>query len=164
MLTSPSNIIIYAQENDSGQIVSSVLGEEGKVTVIKSGQPINLSLVEITEAATLPSFRGNGLYQTVSNALLKYLAQRSPPPHLVFGELNLNSPGVLKVAARQKRVPAWQTAEEFGLPNAWFLPQHVTIYQGDQTDNQRPENYRYNNLMIAFLTQKLLLERSRIHF
>ena len=159
MLTASSNIIIYAQKKDSGQIVSSVLAEKGTITIERDGQSINLSLVEITEAATLPSFRGNGLYQTVSDTLLDYLSQLSSPPNLVFGELNLNSPGVLKVAARQNRTPAFYTAEEFGLPHAWFLPQHVTINQGSQTDNQRPENYRYNNLMIAFLNQNSLLKR-----
>lgn len=156
MLRSNNNLIVAAF-NDQEMVVSSAIAEFGEMTFIRNSKPVTLSLVEITEAATLPKFRGIGLYQAVSDRILEHLAENKPP-NLVFGELNLDAPGVIKVAARQGRIPAISTAEEYGLfPRGWFLEQHVVIFQG--TNQQRPENYPYNNLMVAYLPRNLLLER-----
>jgi len=153
---SEENVIQLLQNNNNlivacfydGKIVSSGLAEMGVLTFNK----IPLNIAEITEAATLPAFQGRGLYQAVSDAILQNLATNGTPPNLVFGELNLDAPGVLTVAARQGRIPAFHTAELFNLPHAWVLPQHVTIRNGD---NDLP----YNNLMIAYFNQQLLLEK-----
>ncbi len=157
MLSNQNNLIIAAF-NKEGKVVSSAIAEFGEMTFVRKGQPATLSLVEITEAATLPAYRGMGTYQAVSDGILKYLAEHKKPPNLVFGELNLDAPGVLKVAAKQGRIPAIQTAQEYGLfPRGWFLEQHVVIYQGD--NQERPDNYPYNNLMVAFLPKNLLMEK-----
>lgn len=157
IMLSSTNNLIFAATDPHGLIVSSALAESGTMIFSREDQPISLSLVEITEAATLMDHRGNGLYQHVSDAILYYLAQTELPPHLVFGELNLDAPGVLKVAARQGRIPALTTAQQFKIPHAWCLEQHVEISQGD--NSQRRPDYPYNNLMVAYLPQKLLLKK-----
>ncbi|MFN4212495.1 MAG: hypothetical protein ACK4FL_00850 [Microgenomates group bacterium] len=154
MLTNTRNLIVAAFDSE-GNIISSALAEQGIMNFEREGKEIELSLVEITEAATLPTYRGKGLYQAVSNKILEELANKDPAPHLVFGELNLDAPPVLKVAAQQGRIPAISTAYQYRMPNSWFLEQHVVIYQGD--GSKRLENY--NNLMVAFLPRNLLIQK-----
>jgi hypothetical protein len=146
LLQNNNNLIVACFYD--GKIVSSGLAEMGVLTF----NEIPLNIAEITEAATLPACQGRGLYQAVSDAILQNLATNGIPPNLVFGELNLHASGVLTVAARQGRIPAFQTAEYFDTPHAWVLPQHVTIKNGY---NDLP----YNNLMVAYLNQQLLLEK-----
>ncbi len=159
LLSSPNNILV-AVFNDKGKVVSSGMAEIGQVLFSHPDNLLTFKMAEITEAATLPEYRGNGFYQKVSDEILRVLARMSNPPNLVFGELNLDSPGVLKVAARQGRTCAWQTALNLSLePNQghWFLEQHVPISSG--LGNCRREDYPYNNLMPAWLTQSQLLQR-----
>lgn len=155
MLKNPNNLLFTAR-NDKDEIVCSAIAEQGKMSFFRNNEEVVLSLVEITEAATLPDYRGNGLYQALSDKILEFIAQHKKP-HLIYGELNLDAPAVLKVAAKQGRIPALLTAKQYQLSKSWFLEQHVVIYQ-DQ-DLPRSENYPYNNLMVAFLPQKLLIER-----
>jgi len=115
-MLSNRNSLIFAAFNQEDHVVSSALAESGTMSFIRHNTRSPLSLVEITEAATLPEYRGNGLYQAVSDEILKYLARLTTPPNLVFGELNLDAPGVLKVAARQGRIPLSQ------LPNSLAFP------------------------------------------
>ena len=151
LLLNPANLIVAGLDKNTGIIVSSGLVEFGKIQL--DGLPA-LSIAEITEAATLKAYRGFGLYGKISDQLLKQLAVLDDVPHLVFGESNLDSEAVLKVAARQGRISAINTAIDYSLPDAWFLNQHVRIYQ-----EQRPENYPYNNLMVTFLTRQKLIEK-----
>jgi len=151
LLSNPNNTIVAARDKNDKRIVSSGLVECANIHF--SSLSNSLKIAEITEAATLEEFRGRGLYQKVSDEILKLLANQESPPDLVFGESNLDSVGVLKVAARQGRTPALKTAQDFNLPHAWMLPQHVVIFQ-----RNRPSNYPYNNLMVTFLTKDKLLE------
>lgn len=154
LLSNPNNILVAAFGKD-GKLIGSVLGELGILTFIKKGETYKLRIVEITDAAVNPEYRGNGVYQTISNELISKITKITNPPHLVFGELNLESPAVLKVAAKQGRISALHTAENFGIPHAWVLPQHAPISSGG--DNM--EASRYNNLMVTFFTQSMLLKR-----
>lgn len=154
LLNSNNNLLVAAFDNN-GRIVSSGIAEVGALNLTTEGKNIEFTVAEITEAATLPEFRGRNLYQSVSNYILRYLA-KLVRPNLVFGELNLDAPGVLKVAVRQGRTPALETAKRFGLPRAWYLDQHVTIASGDGTE--RRGDYPYNNLMVAYMPQSFLLE------
>lgn len=148
LIRNPSNLLIAAINNNQ-RIVSSGLVEFASIDF--NGLPEPLKIAEITEAATLEEFRGRGLYRRVSNQILEILSNQQNPPDLVFGESNLDAPGVLKVAAQQGRIPALKTAQDFNLPHAWILPQHVSIFQ-----ENRPSNYPYNNLMVTYLTQERL--------
>jgi len=148
LINNPNNLLVAAKDVRNGIIISSGLVEFADINFY--GLP-PLKLAEITEAATLKEYRGKGLYQRVSDEILTILANQPNPPHLTFGESNLDTPGVLKVAARQGRTPAFKTAQEYNFPHAWMLPQHVVIFQ-----EYRPPNYPYNNLMVTYLTQKRL--------
>lgn len=149
LISNPNNLLVAARDLNNGRIVSSGLVEFADINF--KGLTIPLRLAEITEAATLKEYRGRGLYQKVSDEILRILADQTNPPDLVFGESNLDAEGVLKVAARQGRIPAFKTALDFNLPHAWMLPQHVAIFQ-----ENRPSNYPYNNLMVTYLTQERL--------
>ena len=148
LINNPNNLLVAAKDL-SGMIVSSGLVEFADINF--NGMPTPLRLAEITEAATLEEYQKRGLYNKVSDETLRILANQPNPPHLVFGESNLDATGVLKVAARQERIPAFKTALDFNLPHAWILPQHVEIFQ-----ENRPSNYPYNNLMVTYLTQERL--------
>ncbi len=159
-LLNNSNNILVAVFNEKGLVVSSGMAEIGDVSIVHGFDSLTLKLAEITEAATLPEYRGKGFYQKVSDEILRVLATMPNPPNLVFGELNLDSPGVLKVAAQQGRTSALQIALNMDLdPNQghWFLEQHVPISSG--LSNGRRDDYPYNNLMPAWFTQKELLQR-----
>ncbi|GIW64994.1 MAG: hypothetical protein KatS3mg092_0927 [Patescibacteria group bacterium] len=150
LLSNPNNILVAAfGENQT--LIGSVLGEFGELTFKRNNMPVNLRLIEITEAAVKLEHRGKGIYQVVSDTLISTFTRMKNPPHLVFGELNLESPAVLTVAAKQGRTPALNTAKNFDIPNAWFLPQHVPISNGSTNKTG------YNNLMVAYLTQKDLM-------
>jgi flagella basal body P-ring formation protein FlgA len=149
LINNPNNLLVAARDLNNGKIVSSGLVEFADINF--NGLPTPLKLAEITEAATLKEYRGRGLYQKVSDEILRILAGQTNPPDLVFGESNLDAEAVLKVAARQGRIPAFKTALDFNLPHAWMLLQHVRIFQED-----RPPNYPYNNLMVTYLTQEIL--------
>lgn len=157
LLNSESNILISAF--CKGRVVSSAMVEFGELIVtINGNQQIIFRLAEITEAATLPHYQGQGLYKAVSRRLLEFLASNDNPPHLVFGELNLDSQAVIVNALRQGRTTALETAKQFSfddLNSGWFLEQHVPINSGRSF---RQDGYPYNNLMPAWLTQKKLKE------
>jgi len=149
LISNSNNLLVAARDLNNGKIVSSGLVEFADMNF--KGLTIPLRLAEITEAATLKEYRGRGLYQKVSDEILRILADQTNPPDLVFGESNLDAEAVLKVAARQGRIPAFKTALDFNLAHAWMLPQHVKIFQ-----ENRPPNYPYNNLMVTYLTQERL--------
>jgi hypothetical protein len=149
LINNPNNLLVAVKDGKNGRIVSSGLVEFADINF--NGLPTPLKLAEITEAATLKEYRGRGLYQKVSDEILRILANQPNPPDLVFGESNLDAEAVLKIAAKQGRIPAFKTASDFNLPHASMLPQHVAIFQ-----ENRPSNYPYNNLMVTYLTQEKL--------
>jgi ribosomal protein S18 acetylase RimI-like enzyme len=120
LINNPNNLLVAARDLNNGRIVSSGLVEFADINF--NEMPTPLRLAEITEAATLKEYRGRGLYQKVSDEILRILAGQTNPPDLVFGESNLDAEAVLKVAARQGRIPAFKTALDFNLPHAWILP------------------------------------------
>src|SRR5690606_36815857 len=97
LLQNPDNIISVAKHE--GRIVSAGIAEIASIPIGNE----SLRIAEITEAATLEEFGGNGFYTGVSAKLLEELARRSKensiyngPIDLVFGECNGLSLGVLK--------------------------------------------------------------------
>lgn len=155
LLENPNNII-RAAFGSRDTLLGSALAELITIPLFIDGKLVYFKIAEITEAATSPLARGLNLYGYVSEDLMITLAQEENI-NLVFGETNLDASGVLKVAARQGRTPAFATAEKYGVAHATHLPQHVTISQGVENET-RPENYRYNNLLTAWLTHNQLME------
>ena len=108
ILTNPDNHIVYAQ-NEQGGIVSVAMAELDSISVEGVGR---VNLAEITEASTLAEYQGHGLYGIASGLLLLRLGLVSRagltsgtgPLHLVYGESNLSSPGVLLAANHNGRV------------------------------------------------------------
>lgn len=125
-----------------GKIVSAGIAELVEIPINGAGTTLNIA--EITEAATLPEYAGNGLYTAVSTALLEEIADRSQKQQifgreidLIYGECNGNAPGVLRVALSQGRTIS-------GL-----LPQHVKI-KGEAQQGA------YNDLFPAYLNKETL--------
>jgi len=107
LLTNPSNRIVFIQAED-GTILSSAMAEIASVVVGGVGEVV---MAEVTEASTHPEFRGQGLYRLASGILLCRLADVSreqilagePPINVIYGECNLNMPGVLHAATQNGR-------------------------------------------------------------
>jgi hypothetical protein len=107
LLENPDNHIVYVQ-NAEGQIVSTAMAEIARLSIGGLG---TLVMAEVTEASTRPEFRGQGLYRLASGALICRLAdvsheaitQGEPPIHIVYGECNMNMPGVLHAALQNGR-------------------------------------------------------------
>lgn len=153
MLANPNNIVGAAMYQ--GQIVSAGIAEMVEIPVGKD----NFRMAEITEAATLDGYGGNGLYTGVSCKLLEELYNRSKKQDilggtldLVFGECNGNAPGVLKTARIQDRTFSTDVADELGFPGSGILPQHVII-EGN------PKRTKYNDLLPTFLTRRMLYNK-----
>ena len=81
-----------------------------------------LVMAEVTEASTRPEFRGQGLYRLASGMLICRLADVShqaitegeSPIHVIYGECNMNMPGVLQAALRNGRRFAVSDASSYG--------------------------------------------------
>lgn len=127
----------------------------------KSVQKIDdreLKIVELTEASTDKNHLSNGLYSAISTLILIHLANKpeNEIPHLVFGECNGASAGVLHTAKYQNRRFAFENIEKFGF-SLGYLPKHVPILGPDEINS--PEKIEcYNNLFPAYLTREILIK------
>ena len=145
LIANPNNTISVARYE--GEIVSAGIAEKAAVPVDGN----ILRLVEITEAATLPPHARNGLYTAVSTQLMQCVADESRQNAIfggevdvVFGEGNGLAPGVLYVAAGQKRRFARETGKYYGFENSGVLTQQVPI--------SGPERRTaYNDLVVTYL-------------
>ncbi len=149
LLSSPENIFVSGI--NEGGIVSSVIAEISNINLFdpQTGDSFSLQLAEITEAATLPEYRGRGYYTAVSNELLRVLARQSRVPNIVYGETNLDALGALKAANRQGR-----KIDPQGF-NGRCLNQNVKVDNG--MNGQRPVGYNYNNFLVTYISQEQLL-------
>lgn len=132
-----------------GKIVSAGIAERANLRI--SDQDI--SIVEITEAATDAEHINRGLYSAVSASLLLNLSQSTSIPDVTFGECNTLSRGVLIVAKSQGRLSAMETMRAFGINRTGELVQQVPI-----NDPFGVRHSRYNNLMPMSITREELLK------
>jgi len=142
ILLDPNNLIAYLQHN--GQVVSTAMAEFGELD-IKGLEPLRIA--EVTEASTLPAYRGQGLYRLVSGLLAGRLrARHARQLHAIYGESNLAMPGVIIAAHHNGRRFSRFDAARYGVQNPRFgiLPQNVRVQDGAET---RP----YNDFALSYL-------------
>jgi GNAT superfamily N-acetyltransferase len=146
-----ANLLLFAVgERTSGLLVSTVQIEVGTITLQWRDRHLEVVLAEMTEAATLPAYRGRGLYRALADAAMHHLASSTVArrPCIVYGEVNCDAPAALHTAAGQGYVHAYQTAQALSIDHAWRLQQHAPI----GWCGQRPGSYPYNNLSPALMT------------
>lgn len=120
---------IFAVISKGNTIVSAGLAERAEITIGQSPNEKTLRLVELTEAATLEEYQGQGLYTGVAAELLRIIADlpEDERVHIALGECNGLAVGVLKAAKRLGRTLSHEVISYNNLPIDGFLPQHVAI-------------------------------------
>jgi len=138
---------IFVSIRHGNTIVSAGLVEKAEINVGSQNGQKTLRIAELTEAATLNEYQSNGLYTAVAAELLRLVAllPEQEKIHLVLGESNGLAVGVLKAAKRLGRTLATEVVDQYSLPIAGMLPQHVAI--------DGPERRtKMNDLVPAFIT------------
>lgn len=166
LLTNPANHIVYVRSHD-GQILSTALAETARIEVDGLGE---LVMAEITEASTRPEYRGQGLYRLASGLLISRLADIShqaisrgeAPINAIYGESNMNMPGVLQAALKNGRRFSAADAASFGM---LFNP-HVRRELGLAQFGVLEQNFRvedgvvapgmYNDFALSYVTQAVM--------
>lgn len=153
-LVANNNNIIAIAIADEGVVSSGVA--EMSVINFKRDPNLALRIIELTEASTLSSHGGKGLYQAVSALLLMELNKLSLQGEvlggevdLAYGECNGTSQAVLNVVKSQGRTFAAEVSASLNLPFLGILPQHVPI-EGDT------RIAKYNDLFPAYLTRQAI--------
>lgn len=142
-------------EGEEARVVSAGIAELSRVEL---GDGASLRIAEFTEAATLKTHQGRGLYSAICATLMLELARRSRRGEIeggeidvAFGESSGHDLGVLIAAIRLGRTFSRQVVGERRLPFPGYLPQHVPIAGA-------PRSTRYNDLFPTFLSRRALYE------
>lgn len=142
-------------EGEEARVVSAGIAELSKIEL---GDGASLRIAEFTEAATLKTHQGRGLYSAICATLMLELAHRSRRGEtfggeidVAFGESSGHDLGVLIAAIRLGRTFSRQVVGERRLPFPGYLPQHVPIAGA-------PRSTRYNDLFPTFLSRRALYE------
>ena len=137
LLLNSANTIAYIELG--GAVVSTAMAEHATV----QAQDKSVRLAEITEAFTLPDYRGRGLYQAVSQYLVSQLSLGDLDA--VYGESNLASPGVVVAAHKNGRQFSCLERERLGIqnPNFGILQQNFHVADGVETR-------RYNDFALSY--------------
>lgn len=161
LLTNPDNHIVFIQ-TEEGTVVSTAMAEVARIGIGGLG---TLVMAEITEASTRPELRGQGLYRLASGLLITRLADRSrqalsngeAPFHVVYGECNMNMPGVLQAAMRNGRQFAAADVGSYGLAFGYMarreqgrLPFGV-LEQNFRVEDGIVEPGRYNDFALSYV-------------
>ncbi len=127
ILENPDSIIAVVTKD--GVVVGAGLAESATVSIPSANGVLEFRMAELTEAATFSEHQGKGLYTGVAAQLLRAIALLPSEKrlHLVFGECNGLSLGVLKATKRLGRTFASEVSAQLGLPVKGYLPQHVPI-------------------------------------
>lgn len=130
LLLNPANTIAYIEDEDG--VVSTCMAERAEVDVKNFGR---ITLVELTEAFTLPSRRGEGLYRSISKYLIDRLTEDRDSLDVVYGESNLTMPGVVIAAHKNGRKLSFSDRARFGIshPDFGILQQNFHIQDGQET-------------------------------
>lgn len=108
IVLNPNNHIVVGT-NEQGRVVTAAMAEVASIRIHGLGRII---MAEITEASTLPEYRGNGLYRVGSGLVVSRLGETSlqglmpggsGPIHVIYGESNMVEPGVLRAAQQNGR-------------------------------------------------------------
>lgn len=143
ILWSDSNTIAYAE--DGGVVVSTAMAERANIKITGFG---TLRVCEITEAATRPEYRRQGLYRNVSKFLVNHLLDdhASSPVHAIYGESNLAMPGVLIAGHENGRRFSYFDRGRIGVTRLGFgiLQQNFKVADGYETR-------QYNDFAVLYL-------------
>lgn len=130
LLANPNNTIAYI-EDDVGSVISTVMAEHAVIDI--QGLP-TVDMVEITEAFTLPEYRGMSFYRLLSKCLSdEVIARRSDVPvHVLYGESNLTMRGVINASAQNGRKFGHYDQSRFGIsgPDFGILEQNFSVQDG----------------------------------
>ncbi|MEM1178904.1 MAG: hypothetical protein AAGM22_11215 [Acidobacteriota bacterium] len=157
ILQNPGSLIAVASTGGPGrrgeEIVCAGIAE---LSHLEFGDGEELRMAEFTEAATLSTHQGRGLYSGVAATLMLELARRSAGQDLLGGELDLgfgecsgHDLGVLIAARRLGRRFARTASKQRAWPVRGFLPQHVPIAGA-------PRSTRYNDLFPTYFSRQTL--------
>jgi hypothetical protein len=140
LLENRSNTVAYIRHG--GAIVSTAMAEAASIA-IAGMEP--LEMVEITEAFTLPDYRGHGLYRNVSRYLLDIIRRSDRRIDVLYGESNLASPGVIFAAHENGRSFSSSDRSRFGLltPSFGVLPQNFAVNDGTHSR-------KYNDFALSY--------------
>jgi hypothetical protein len=138
-------------EGDEARVVSAGIAELSRIDL---GDGASLRIAEFTEAATLKTHQGRGLYSAICATLMLELTRLSRRGEVeggeidvAFGESSGHDLGVLIAAIRLGRTFSRQVVGERNLPFPGYLPQHVPIAGA-------PRSTRYNDLFPTFLSRR----------
>jgi|GEM_PF-1411776 len=145
MLENPTSILCIARQN--GEIVSAGIAELAEITIQTEEGPRLFRMVELTEAATLEGHQKKGLYTAVAAEELRALANlpEDQRAHIVLGECNGVSGGVINAARDLGRTFAFQDVDLLGGNVKGYLPQHVPI-------TGTPTHTKHNDLFPAYIS------------
>jgi len=152
ILNNQNNFIVGALDNN-GLLISTGMAERVSIPLKRGAHSIDFVMYEITEAATREEYRGRGLYLAIALIINRLLTETDA--NLVYGELNLSSPGVIKAAYRQGRHFTLDNFTKYGLTQK-PLRQPVRISGGLSDD--RP-NHLKNDLLVTYLTRGELIQK-----
>lgn len=149
LLCNPANTIMYIEDEDD-TVVSTAMAERANIEIEGFD---TLSLVEITEACTHPTRRGEGLYRYISGLLTRELIDRQAidPVHAIYGESNLAMPGVLIAGHENGRRFSHFDQKQLGIERTDFgiLQQNFCVQDGHE---QRP----YNDFAVSYIPPQKL--------
>jgi hypothetical protein len=94
-----SRYILFVAIGEKGDVAGMSMGEEATIYTNTGNK---LRMIEITNGAVIPEYGGNGLYASISSALISYLA-KDLDIDLVYSESNLERPTLLKAIGQQGR-------------------------------------------------------------
>lgn len=143
IVTNPNNTIALLKAAQN-KVVSTVLAEQARIPIV--GQSRDLVIAEVTEAATLPERRGEGLYTLLSRILVSHVVSDTETPlNALYGESNLSSVGVIYAAAKNSRNFSHHDRTALASTNPYFgiLPQNFKVHDGVDT---RP----YNDFALSY--------------
>lgn len=151
ILAHPETLIAIGWEGE--RVVGAGIAEISHIALEDGFQ---LRIAEFSEAATLQSHQGRGLYSAICTTLMLELARRSQAfdvfggeLDLAFGECSGHDLGVLIAAKRLGRTFSRQVSAARALPIKGYLPQHVPIAGA-------PRSTRYNDLFPTFIDRRAL--------
>jgi hypothetical protein len=98
LIGDPGNLVAVARENDTGKIISIAIAETHSREVQTNKGPRTFSFSELSDAATYPDRRGEGIYTAIGISLMSKLTERNVD--LVYGEARACNFGV-NVACRK---------------------------------------------------------------
>lgn len=144
LLANGDNLIVGAFHD--GRLVSA--GRANFMRHTLNGVPF--TLVEHTDAATLPELEGRGLYGAVLATQMRELAALPEPPNLLVGETNILSLPALKISRRVGR--------EFGLEHTLRTGFSKGILRQDIAMTTDSGDVVFKDLVPAFISRERLLE------